>query len=114
MSRLRLYVITRPIFQRELELLVAGAKSIVTFRHFDVSLRECSAGNVRVALQGAMDDAPPGRRDAIAKSVEHVSLNEDESFQDIYAGEMGFPKSAYIFLLTVLMVIFGLDSAWVQ
>jgi len=29
--------------------------------------------------------------DAIAKRVEHVSLNEDPNFQEIYAEEMGFP-----------------------
>jgi uncharacterized 2Fe-2S/4Fe-4S cluster protein (DUF4445 family) len=52
--------------------------------------RVVPAGNT--ALLGAklalFEDAE--KWDAIAKRVKHVSLNDDESFQDIYAEEMGF------------------------
>ncbi len=53
--------------------------------------RVVPAGNT--ALLGAkmaLFDAPE-KWDAVAGRVEHVSLNEDESFQDIYAQEMRFP-----------------------
>jgi uncharacterized 2Fe-2S/4Fe-4S cluster protein (DUF4445 family) len=32
--------------------------------------------------------------DDIASRVEHIALNEDAEFQDIYAGEMRFPETA--------------------
>jgi uncharacterized 2Fe-2S/4Fe-4S cluster protein (DUF4445 family) len=51
------------------------------------------AGNT--ALLGAklalFEDAE--KWDAIAQRVQHISLNDDESFQDIYAEEMGFPAA---------------------
>jgi len=53
--------------------------------------RVVPAGNT--ALLGAkmaLFDAPE-KWDAIARRVQPVSLNEDESFQDIYAEEMRFP-----------------------
>jgi uncharacterized 2Fe-2S/4Fe-4S cluster protein (DUF4445 family) len=34
--------------------------------------------------------------DNIASRVEHIALNEDAEFQDIYAGEMRFPETANI------------------
>ena len=56
--------------------------------------RVVPAGNT--ALLGAklalFEDAE--KWDAIAKRVTHVSLNDDESFQDIYAAEMGFSTAS--------------------
>ena len=56
--------------------------------------RVVPAGNT--ALLGAklalFEDAE--KWDAIAKRVQHVSLNDDESFQDIYAAEMGFSTAS--------------------
>ena len=53
--------------------------------------RVAPAGNT--ALLGAkmalFDDAE--KWDAICARVRHVSLNNEESFQDIFAAEMGFP-----------------------
>jgi hypothetical protein len=66
MSRLRLHVIACPVFQRELELLAASAKCIVTFRHLDMGLHEGSGENLRAALQSAIDAVPAGQCDAIA------------------------------------------------
>jgi hypothetical protein len=66
MSRLRLHVIACPVFQRELEMLAANAKNIVTFRHLEMGLHEGSAENLRAALQTAIDAVPPGQCDAIA------------------------------------------------
>jgi uncharacterized 2Fe-2S/4Fe-4S cluster protein (DUF4445 family) len=53
--------------------------------------RVAPAGNT--ALLGAKRALfeEPASWDAIAKRVEHVSLNEDPNFQEIYAEEMGFP-----------------------
>ena len=53
--------------------------------------RVTPAGNT--ALLGAkmaLFDAPE-KWDAVARRVEHLSLHEDESFQDVYAEEMRFP-----------------------
>ena len=56
--------------------------------------RVLPAGNT--ALLGAkmalFDDAE--KWDAIAARVQHVSLNDEESFPDIYAAEMGFQPAA--------------------
>jgi uncharacterized 2Fe-2S/4Fe-4S cluster protein (DUF4445 family) len=53
--------------------------------------RVAPAGNTALlgAKQALFEEAAPW--DAIAKRVEHVSLNEDPNFQEIYAEEMGFP-----------------------
>jgi uncharacterized 2Fe-2S/4Fe-4S cluster protein (DUF4445 family) len=53
--------------------------------------RVAPAGNT--ALLGAKRALfeEPAAWDAIANRVEHVSLNEDPNFQEIYAEEMGFP-----------------------
>jgi len=56
--------------------------------------RVVPAGNT--ALLGAKralfdDDAS---WDAIARHIEHVSLNEDMEFQNIYAEEMRFPEAS--------------------
>jgi hypothetical protein len=53
MNRLRLHVIACPGFQQELEILAAGAKTEVTFRHLEMGLHEGPAENLRAALQGA-------------------------------------------------------------
>jgi hypothetical protein len=66
MPRLRLHVIACPVFQRELELLAAGAKNIITFRHLEMGLHEGSGENLRAGLQDAIDAAPAGQCDAIA------------------------------------------------
>ena len=50
MNRLRLHVIACPVFQRELEMLAAGAKTEVTFRHLEMGLHEGPAENLRSAL----------------------------------------------------------------
>lgn len=53
--------------------------------------RVVPAGNTALlgAKRALFEDPAPW--DALAKSVEHVSLNEDSNFQEIYAEEMGFP-----------------------
>jgi uncharacterized 2Fe-2S/4Fe-4S cluster protein (DUF4445 family) len=53
--------------------------------------RVVPAGNTALlgAKRALFEDAADW--DAVARRVEHVALNEDESFHDIYAGEMGFP-----------------------
>ena len=53
--------------------------------------RVSPAGNTALlgAKRALFEETAPW--DAIAKRVEHVSLNEDPSFQEIYAKEMGFP-----------------------
>ncbi len=66
MSRLRLHVIACPVFQRELELLAASARTSVTFRHLEMGLHEGAAENLRAALQNAIDTVPAGQCDAIA------------------------------------------------
>ena len=66
MNRLRLHVIACPVFQRELEMLAAGAKTEVTFQHLEMGLHEGSAENLRAALQGAIDGVTTGQCDAIA------------------------------------------------
>lgn len=66
MSRLRLHVIACPVFQRELELLAADAKTLVTFRHLEMGLHEGSAENLRTALQTAIGATSGGQCDAIA------------------------------------------------
>jgi hypothetical protein len=66
MSRLRLHVIACPVFQRELELLAASARSVVTLQHLDMGLHEGSAENLRAALQAAIDAVSAGQCDAIA------------------------------------------------
>jgi hypothetical protein len=66
MSRLRLQVIACPVFQRELELLAAEAKTALTFRHLEMGLHEGAGAELRAALQAAIDAVPPGQCDAIA------------------------------------------------
>src|ERR1035441_8994283 len=66
MNRLRLHVIACPVFQRELEMLAAGAKTEVTFRHLEMGLHEDPTENLRSALQGAIDGVAAGQCDAIA------------------------------------------------
>jgi uncharacterized 2Fe-2S/4Fe-4S cluster protein (DUF4445 family) len=54
--------------------------------------RVTPAGNTALlgAKRALFEETAPW--DAIAKRVEHVSLNEDPNFQEIYAEEMGFPS----------------------
>ena len=66
MNRLQLHVIACPVFQRELELLAAGAKTGVTFRHLEMGLHEGAGEALRVALQNAIDGVAAGQCDAIA------------------------------------------------
>ena len=66
MNRLRLHVIACPVFQRELELLAAEARTGFTTRHLEMGLHERSADQLRAALQAAIDEVAPGRGDAIA------------------------------------------------
>lgn len=66
MNCLRLHVIACPVFQRELELLAAEAGTDLTFRHLDMGLHEGSGGDLRVALQQAIDAVPTGSCDVIA------------------------------------------------
>jgi hypothetical protein len=66
MSRLRLHVIACPVFQRELELLAANARSSVTLRHLEMGLHEGAAENLRAALQNAIDAVPASQCDVIA------------------------------------------------
>jgi hypothetical protein len=66
MNRLRLHVIACPVFQRELELLAADAKTTVTFRHLEMGLHEGSTADLRTALQSAVDGMAKSQCDAIA------------------------------------------------
>jgi len=66
MNRLRLHVIACPVFQRELEILAARAKTGVTFRHLEMGLHEGSTENLRAAIQGAIDGIGAGQCDVIA------------------------------------------------
>jgi hypothetical protein len=66
MNRLRLHVVACPVFQRELEMLAAGAKTELTFRHLEMGLHEGSGSDLRDALQRAVDATPDGQCDAIA------------------------------------------------
>jgi hypothetical protein len=66
MSRLRLQVIACPVFQRELELLAADAKTGLVFRHLDMGLHEGNAEALRAALQDAIDGTAAGSCDAVA------------------------------------------------
>jgi hypothetical protein len=65
MNRLRLHVIACPVFQRELELLAADAKTEPAFRYLDMGLHEGNAEGLRAALQGAIDGVAAGRCDAV-------------------------------------------------
>ncbi len=65
MNRLRLHVIACPVFQRELELLAVEAKTRLEFRHLKMGLHEGSAGDLRTALQKAIDGVGSGQGDAI-------------------------------------------------
>jgi hypothetical protein len=66
MNRLRLHVVACPVFQRELELLAAGAKTDLTFRHLEMGLHEGNGTDLRKALQHSIDDTPAGACDAVA------------------------------------------------
>jgi hypothetical protein len=61
-----LQVIACPVFQRELELLAAEARTTLTFRHLDMGLHEGAGVELRAALQASIDGVPPGQCDAIA------------------------------------------------
>lgn len=56
--------------------------------------RVSPAGNTALlgTKRALFEEAAPW--DALAKRVEHVSLNEEPDFQEIYAEEMGFPGGA--------------------
>jgi hypothetical protein len=66
MNRLRLHVISCPVFQRELEMLAANVKTEATFRYLEMGLHEGAGEALRAALQEAIDGADAGRCDAIA------------------------------------------------
>lgn len=61
----RLHVIACPVFQRELDLLAAEAKTNLTFRHLDMGLHEGTAANLCAALQDAIDQVSEDSCDAI-------------------------------------------------
>jgi len=65
MNRLRLQVVACPVFQRELELLAAAAKTEPVFQVLDMGLHEGAAEALRAALQNAID-AAAGQCDAVA------------------------------------------------
>jgi hypothetical protein len=66
MNRLRLHVVACPVFQRELEVLAADAKTELTFRQLDMGLHEGAAEGLRAALQSAIDGVTAGQCDAVA------------------------------------------------
>lgn len=66
MSQLRVMVIACPVFQREIELLAADAKTAVATRWLEMGLHEQPHENLRAALQAAIDEAVPADFDAIA------------------------------------------------
>jgi len=65
MNPLRLLVLACPVFQREIELLAAGAKHSLTLRWLEMSLHERPADALRTALQAAIDSAAPEEFDAV-------------------------------------------------
>ena len=66
MNPLRLLVVACPVFQREIEQLAATAKNSVTLRWLEMGLHEQPAGNLRTALQAAIDTATPAEFDVVA------------------------------------------------
>jgi hypothetical protein len=66
MNPLRLLVIGCPVFQREIELLAAGAKTTVTARWLEMGLHEKPAEQLHASLQAAIDEADDGPFDSIA------------------------------------------------
>ena len=65
MSRLRLHVIACKVFEQELEVLAANAKTEARIQYLEMGLHEGAAEQLRVALQGAIDVVPGDRFDAI-------------------------------------------------
>ncbi|MGD0650701.1 MAG: DUF1638 domain-containing protein [Verrucomicrobiia bacterium] len=66
MSRLRLYVIACKVFEQELAVLAAGAKTEARIQYLEIGLHTGPAEQHRVALQSAIDAVATGRFDAIA------------------------------------------------
>jgi len=65
MSRLRLQLISCRVFERELELLAASAKSELQIQFLEMGLHEKPGDFLRTALQEAVDAIPPGQSDAV-------------------------------------------------
>jgi hypothetical protein len=66
MSRLRLHVIACRVFDQELTVLAAGAKTEAQIRYLEIGLHERTAEYLHVALQGAIDSLSTDNFDAVA------------------------------------------------
>lgn len=66
MSRLRLIVIACRVFERELELLAASAKTDLCVQYLEMALHEQPGNQLRAALQAAVDAVTLEQCDAIA------------------------------------------------
>lgn len=66
MSRLRLHVVACKVFDQELGVLAADAKTEVRIQYLEIGLHTGTAEQHRVALQSAIDAVAPDHFDAIA------------------------------------------------
>jgi len=66
MSRLRLHLVSCRVFERELEVLAASAKTELRIQYLEMALHERPGEQLRAALQEAVDAVPVGEQDAIA------------------------------------------------
>ncbi|HEU6447561.1 MAG TPA: DUF1638 domain-containing protein [Verrucomicrobiae bacterium] len=66
MNRLRLYVISCRVFEREFKALAAGSTTDLQIQFLEMALHERSGCDLRAALQKAIDAVPPNQFDAVA------------------------------------------------
>ena len=63
---MRLHLISCRVFERELEVLAANAKTDLHIEFLEMALHEKPGAQLRAALQGALDVVAPGQCDAVA------------------------------------------------
>lgn len=66
MSRLRLHLISCRVFERELELLAASARTELRIQYLEMALHEKPGAQLRAALQEAVNAVPRDQFDAVA------------------------------------------------
>jgi len=66
MSRLRVSLIACRVFERELEVLAASAKTDLRIHYLEMALHERPGNQLRAALQAAVDAVPLSECDAVA------------------------------------------------
>lgn len=66
MNRIRLQVIACKVFEQELNVLAADAKTELQIRYLEMGLHEGTPAELRAALQEAVDAVPADRFDAVA------------------------------------------------